>query len=173
MKKIAWYTRCCLCACVACAVTLAAALIWQPSHWKWYVIVLFAAGLASASLFFTLRKKLKAVWLIVENQILHIQPAVFSERGGKKEIEIHPCETVEMFVSCFGILLGSKIIKFNQEDIRLKAVEIGRDYLSIDYGTDTDIRNIRLIHAKPDSAVLADIIDKFRYETGVIPIIAE
>ncbi len=137
------------------------------------MIALLSTGLVAVSLFLTLRKKLIAALLIVENQILHIQPAVFSERGGKKEIEVHPCETVEMFVSCFGILLGAKIIKFNQEDIRLKAVEIGRDYLSIDYGTDTDIRNIRLIHARPDNAILADIIDKFRYETGITPIITE
>lgn len=173
MKKIAWYTRCCLGACAVCAFTLSTALIWQPSRWKWYGIALFATGLVAASLFFILRKKLTAARLIVENQILHIQPAVFRNRDVRKEIEIYPCETVEMFVSCFGILLGSKIIKFNQEGIRLKAVEIGRNYLSIDYGTDTDIRNIRLIHARPDSAVLTGIIEKFRYETGVVPIITE
>lgn len=168
-----WYIRYCLIVCVACAATLAAALIWQPSHWKWYVIALSATGLVAAYLFFTLCKKLTASRLIVENQILHIQPAVFRERDGRKEIEIQPCETVEMFVSCFGILMGSKIIKFNQEGIQLKTVEIGRDYLSIDYGTDTDIRNIRLIHARPNSAALTDIIEKFRYETGVVPIITE
>ncbi len=88
-----------------------------------------------------------------------------------KESEAESCETVEMYVSCFGILLGSKVIKFNQEGIRLKAVEIGRYYLSIDYGIDMDIRNIRLLYARPDSAVLAGIIEKFRYETGVTPTI--
>ena len=76
-----------------------------------------------------------------------------------------------MFVSGFGILLGSKIIKFNQGGIRLKAVEIGRDYLSIDFGTDVEIRNIRLLHIRPDSAALAGIIEKFRYETGITPTI--
>ena len=173
MKKIAWYTRCFLGSCVACAFTFAAELIWQPSHWKRYVIALFAAGLVVAFLFITLRKKLAYARLIVENQILHIQPAVFCDWDGRKEIEILPSETVEMFVSCFGILLGSKIIKFNQQGIRLKAVEIGRNYLSIDYGTDTDIRNVRQIHDIHDSAVLACIIEKFRFETGVVPVITE
>ena len=122
-------------------------------------------------LFFTMSKKLKDARLIVENQILHIQPAVFREPGNRKESGIQPCEIVEMFVSGFGILLGSKIIKFNQEGIRLKAVEIGRDYLSIDYGIDMDIRNIRLLYARPDSDVLAGIIENFRYETGITPTI--
>ncbi|MGI1659999.1 MAG: hypothetical protein ACRKFN_13695 [Desulfitobacterium sp.] len=118
-------------------------------------------------------KKLKAAQLILENQILHIQPVVFRELDDRKESEIRSCETVEMFISGFGILLGSKIIKFNQEGIRLKAVEIGRDYLSIDYGTDGEVRNIRLIHARPDSAVLVGIIEKFRYETGIVPVVTE
>ncbi|MEL7624317.1 MAG: hypothetical protein AAGU12_12115 [Clostridiales bacterium] len=130
------------------------------------------AGLIVAFLFFTVRKKLTAARLIVENQILHIQPAVLREWDSMKESEIESCETVEMFVSCFGILLGSKVIKFNQEGIRLTAVEIGRDYLSLDYGRDTDIRSIRLIYSRPDSAVLGGVIEKFRYETGITPTIA-
>ena len=171
MKKIARYSRCSLAASIFCAAAFAAALILQPPNWKLYAVLAVAAGLVAALLFFTVRKKLAAARLIVENQILHIQPAVFRERDSMKEGEAEPCETVEMFVSCFGILLGSRIIKFNQEGIRLKAVEIGRDYLSLDYGRDTDISNIRLIHSRPDSAVLADIIEKFRYETGITPTI--
>lgn len=127
----------------------------------------------TAFLFFTMSKKLKDARLIVENQILHIQPAVFREPSNRNESGIQPCETVEMFVSGFGILLGSKIIKFNREGIRLKAVEIGQDYLSIDYVTDAEARNIRLLHARPDSSTLAGIIEKFRYETGILPVVTE
>lgn len=118
-----------------------------------------------------MNQRLTAARLIVENQILHIQPAVLRERDSTKESEAESCETVEMFVSCFGILLGSKVIKFNQEGIRLKAVKIGRDYLSLDYGRDTDIRSIRLIYSRPDSDVLEAIIEKFHYETGITPTI--
>ena len=171
MKKIARYARCLLAASIFCAIAFAAALILQPPSWKLYAGVALTAGLIAAFLFFTMRKKLTAARLIVENQILHIQPAVLRKRDSMKENEAESYETVEMFVSCFGILLGSKVIKFNQEGIRLKAVEIGRDYLSLDYGRDTDISNIRLIHSRPDSAVLADIIEKFRYETGITPTI--
>ena len=169
MKKIARYARCLLAASIFCAIAFAAALILQPPSWKLYAGVALTAGLIAAFLFFTMRKKLTAARLIVENQILHIQPAVQRVRNSMKESEAESLETVEMFVSCFGILLGSKVIKFNQEGIRLKAVEIGRDYLSLDYGRDTDIHNIRLIYSRPDSTVLASIIEKFRYETGITP----
>jgi hypothetical protein len=171
LKKIAWYARSFLAASIFCAVAFAAVLILQPANWKPYAAMALSAGLIAAFLFFTMNQRLTAARLIVENQILHIQPAVLRERDSVKESEAESCETVEMFVSCFGILLGSKVIKFNQEGIRLKAVEIGRDYLSLDYGRDMDIRNIRLIHSSPDSAVLESIIEKFRYETGIIPTI--
>ena len=171
MKKMARYARCFLVASILCAVAFAAALILQPSHWKPYAVVTLFAGLIAALFFFTVRKRLTAARLIVENQILHIQPAVERVRDSMKGSEVESCETVEMYVSCFGILLGSKVIKFNQEGIRLKAVEIGRDYLSLDYGRDTDIRSIRLIHSRPDSEILAGIIEKFRYETGITPTI--
>ena len=169
MKKIAWYARSFLAASIFCAAAFAAVLILHPPHWKPYAALALSAGLLAAFLFFTENQRLTAARLIVENQILHIQPAVLRERDSAKEGKAESCETVEMFVSCFGILLGSKVIKFNQEGIRLKAVEIGRDYLSLDYGRDTDIHNIRLIYSRPDSTVLASIIEKFRYETGITP----
>lgn len=171
MKKIIRYSRCFLAASIFCTAALATALILQPPNWKPYAVVALSAGLITVFLFFTMNQRLTAARLIVENQILHIQPAVLRDRDSTKESKAESCETVEMFVSCFGILLGSKVIKFNQEGIRLKAVEIGRDYLSLDYGRDTDIRNIRLLYARPDSDILAGIIEKFRYETGITPTI--
>lgn len=173
LNKIAWYARCFLTSSIFCAAAFAAVIIMQPPNWKPYAILSLAAGLMTAFLFFTMSKKLKDARLIVENQILHIQPAVFREPSNRNESGIQPCETVEMFVSGFGILLGSKIIKFNREGIRLKAVEIGQDYLSIDYVTDAEARNIRLLHARPDSSTLAGIIEKFRYETGILPVVTE
>ena len=91
--------------------------------------------------------------------------------GQHEKSEAESCEAVDMYVSCFGILLGTKVIKFNQKGIQLRAVEIGKDYLSLDYGRDRDIYNIRLIHARPDSTILESIIEKFRYETGITPTI--
>lgn len=136
--------------------------------------MVLTAGMVAACLNIIMNQRLAAAQLIVENQILHIQPAVFHDRDGiMKGNEVKSFANIEMYVSCFGILLGSKIIKFNQEGIRLMVVEIGRDYLSLDYGKDRDLRNIRLIYPRPDSKVLAGIVEKFRYETGIIPKIAE
>lgn len=129
--------------------------------------------------------RLKTAKLMIENKILYIQPMAMGDLGWEngtsgridqdlgKDAAGLPAESIEVFVSCFGILLGSKIIKFNQEGIRLKAVEIGRHYLSIDYGTDMDIRNIRLLYTRPDSDALTGIIEKFRYETGIVPAVTQ
>lgn len=126
-------------------------------------------------------RKLRTARVIIENKILCIQPMAMGDLGWEsgsagmsdknlgKEAAGFPAESLEVFVSCFGILLGSQIIKFNQEGIRLIAVEIGRHYLSIDYGAGQDHRNIRLLYARPDSEALSEIIEKFRYETGITP----
>ena len=125
-----------------------------------------AAGLAIREY-----RRFKAARLIFENRILHIRPAVIDNAETEDTDLIS--ESIGVFVSCFGILMGAKIIKFNQEGIRLKAVEIGLDYISLEYGTDTYTRKIKLLHARPDRTVLADIIEKFRYEAGIVPVVTE
>jgi len=171
LKKIAWNTRCYMIIAIFCAVAFVLSLTMQLPNWNKCTVVLLAAGLIATVIFFIMNRRLKEAQLIVENQILHIQFAVQSAWDTTKENEFQSCEKVEVFVSYFGILLGSKVIKFNQDGIRLKAVEIGRDYISLDYGRDSDTQNIRLIHLRPDSAILEGIIEKFRYETGITPTI--
>lgn len=114
-------------------------------------------------------KRLKAARLIIENQILHIQPAVIDLGDRGKEEVGSPSEAIEVFISCFGILLNSKIIKFNQDGVHLKAVEIGRDFICLTYGTDRRTQKTQIIHALIDEPELNNIVEKFRYETGIIP----
>ena len=99
-------------------------------------------------------KRLREAKLIVDNQIMHIQSMEYQN----------------VFVSCFGILIDAKIIKFNQEGIHLKKVEFGNSYLTFDYGTETAIHTITLAQAEYDKGSLEEIIEKFHYETGIIPI---
>lgn len=106
---------------------------------------------------------IKAAQLIIENQILHIQPAVCMDRD----------ESIEVYVSCFGILLQSKIIKFNQEGIRLKAVELGRYYITLTYGTVQEMQSTKLIYEEIRDGTLQKIVRRFRYETGVVPVITQ
>ena len=172
MEKLLLRTRSSLAAVVVCAAALAVALVQRPPHWAAYALMMLAAGLAALRLYISARKKLISAQLIVENAILYIEPAVLRGRDG--EGEENPCKTICMYVSVFGILLGGAIITWGQDgdrDGRLKAVEIGRDYLSIDYGTKKEAQNIRLLYARPDSDSLAGIVEKFRYETGIVPVV--
>lgn len=108
-------------------------------------------------------RKLRIARLIAENQILHIRTAVVSDGA----------DDIEVFVSYFGILLDSRVIKFNQEGTFLKAVEIGRDYISLTYGTDKRVQSTRLLHAAIDDKEVDRIAEKFRHETGIVPVITK
>lgn len=112
--------------------------------------------------------KLKIARLIAENPILHIHTAVISDISAEAT-QRSDTENTEVIVSYFGILLDEKIIKFNQEGIRLRAVEIGNDFISFTYGTEKRTRNIRLLHPAINPETIAEISEKFRYETGITP----
>lgn len=149
---------------------LACGILTPEIQTQMLLTVTFAASGCLAGLWMREYRKLKTVRLIVENQILHIRPVVISDKAcdtAKPE----DAENIEVFVSYFGILLDSKIIKFNQDGILLKAVEIGRDFISLTYGTDKRIQNTRLLHATIDNGELEKIAEQFRYETGIVPVI--
>lgn len=161
-----------LCA-VACILGTAASILYCISMYGsgqiklMPLLLLLSAAILAAALVVREAKRLSAARLIVENQFLHIKSAdVLMKTAGKSG------QNIEAFVSCFGLLLDSKIIKFNQDGILLKAVEIGSGYLSLDYGTDTSIHSIRLIYAGDVNDKRESLIEKFRYETGVIPTIS-
>jgi hypothetical protein len=112
--------------------------------------------------------KLKIARLIAENPILHIRTAVINDLSGEAAQQPEP-ENTEVIVSYFGILLDEKIIKFNQDGIRLRAVEIGDDFISFTCGTQKRAQNIRLLRPAIDPEELYKIAEKFRYETGITP----
>jgi hypothetical protein len=112
--------------------------------------------------------KLKNAQLIAENPILHVSIAVISDLSGEA-VRTDNIENTEVIVSYFGILLGEKTIKFNQDGIRLRAVEIGADFISFTYGTEKRTQNIRLLRPVIDPVVLEQISERFRYETGITP----
>ncbi|MPM16188.1 hypothetical protein SDC9_62564 [bioreactor metagenome] len=112
--------------------------------------------------------KLKIARLITENPILHINTAVISDLSGETA-QPENIENTEVIVSYFGILLGEKIIKFNQDGIRLRTVEIGADFISFTCGTEKRTQIIRLLRPAIDPATLEQISERFRYETGITP----
>ena len=101
-----------------------------------------------------------AAKLIIENKILDIQVA---------KIEQNSTDSIEFIISCFGILLGSKVIKFNTDGIRLKEIEIADDTICIVYGKDKKSKSIRLLHGPIDKNEIKGVAERFQYETGIAP----
>ena len=101
-----------------------------------------------------------AAKLIIENKILDIQVA---------KIEQNSADAIEFIVSCFGVLLGSKVIKFNTDGIRLKEIEIADNTICIVYGKDKKSKSIRLLHGPIDKDEIKEIAERFKYETGIAP----
>lgn len=130
-------------------------------NWKVFAAMSLTTVIITGFLFVKAKANVQAAQLIIENQILHIQPAIFIDQD----------ESIEVYVSCFGILLESRIIKFNQEGILLKAVELGRGYITLTYGRDRRTQSIKLICADISDDQLQAIIRRFCYETGVVPVI--
>lgn len=135
------------------------------------LVLISAATLLAAGLYIREYRRLKAALLIVENQILHIRPVVIDAQESGKEMKASPEECMDVFISCFGILLDSTIIRFNQEGIQLKAVEFGPDFISFTYGTEKHVHSTRLLCARIEKEELTRIMERFRYETGIIPTI--
>ncbi len=112
--------------------------------------------------------KLKIARLIAENPILHIRTAVISDLSAEAG-QPENTENTEVIVSYFGILLDEKVIKFNQDGIRIRAVDIGGDFISFTYGTEKRTQNIRLLRPAINPEELDKMSEKFRYEIGITP----
>jgi len=171
VRKLKLHAQYSLAATIVFAVAGIAAFILRPPYWVAYEPVILAIGLVALLHYIPSRKEYSAAQLIIENTIIRIKLA---DMHGQTEWDIEEAEklkeTYVIYISTFGILLGDKIISWGgKSEKRLKAVEIGRDHISIDYGTKENNQNIRLLYARPGEDELAEIIEKFRYETNVVP----
>lgn len=70
-----------------------------------------------------------------------------------------------------GMLLNAKVIKFYLDRIHLIKVAIGERYIEMTYGTQKRTEITRILHDELSSDELESIITKFRYETGITPVI--
>jgi hypothetical protein len=137
---------------------------------KTAVIIIFtiAAGIILIRFLFKDINNLKIARLIRENFILKVKTAVISQISGKEFPDKH-IEDSEIFVSYFGILFNDKIVKFNQDGIRLTAMDIGNDFISFTYGNDKQMQNMRIVRPDIEPEVMDEMINKFRFETGITP----
>lgn len=109
--------------------------------------------------------------LILDNVILFIQSARVEENtidSGYNGVQV---DGLGIYISCFGILMESKIIKYNIDEIILKSVEIDRKYLYISYGNDKKISQIRIIYGDMSKTERQNFIERFSFETGITPVI--
>jgi len=111
----------------------------------------------------------KTAKLIVDNKIMHIQAVKVEHVIGKVNIPMM-YRDIEVFISCFGILLDARIIKFNASAIKLKAIEIGRELICLSYGTEEITKKIWILHGAISTQELQSYIDRFCYETGIVPV---
>jgi len=171
VKKLKLHALCSLAASVVFMAAGTAAFILRPPYWAAYAPVIMAIGLAALLFYIPARKDFRSALVIVENTIIRIQPAVIR---GQTEWDMEEAkklrETLAIYISTFGVLLGGKIINWGGDsDKRLKTVEIGRDYISIDHGAKENHQNVRILYARPGGDELAEIVKKFRYETNIVP----
>ncbi len=110
----------------------------------------------------------KTAKLVLENYILKVKTAVVSEVFGKEQTH-KQIDDNEVFVSYFGILFNGKIVKFNQDGIRLTAMEIGNDFISFTYGNEKRMQNLRIVRPGIEPEAMSEMINKFRFETGITP----
>lgn len=115
-------------------------------------------------------KRYATAKLIIENRIMHIEAAQIKE-GVFENAPI--LGNIEVYISCFGILLDSKIIKFNIDGISLKEVEIGRKWICLVYGKDKKNESVRILHGGMEHREVKELVERFRYETGIVPVAAE
>ena len=120
-----------------------------------------------ARLWVIIYRKYKAARLIKENTILVICSCIFSSFS-QESAKPDDIKNEKIQISYFGILIANNIIRFNQNGIQLKAVEIGPDYLSFTYGKEKNIKNIKLFRPQILQEELDKFVDRIHFETGII-----
>lgn len=113
--------------------------------WGGFLFLFSAAGvfLGSAGIWITANKMIRA-GLILDNQII--------DAGA--------------IISCFGILINGKVIPFNQQGIRLKAIEISNANIFITYGSDKKTGQIEQQYEWKKMEEIRDIAENFATKPG-------
>ena len=137
---------------------------------KTILLITFFISILLALLCINELKKLRLAQLIKDNTILHIFPVISWEKNdGDPKYDYQ--KGMEVLISYFGILLGANIIKYNQDNIKLKSVEVSRNFISITYGKDKQVKNTRIYYPPIEISDLNIIVSKFLFETGIKPTI--
>lgn len=140
---------------------------------KAFLALLFLAFITLIILFLFEYDKYHTAKLIIENEIMNIQVATIEQDSFEIGSEMLSIDTIEFIISCFGILFGSKVVKFNVGGVHLKEVKIAHDYIYIIYGKDKKNKIIKILHGTIEDSKLKDVSERFHYETGIVPNMSE
>ncbi|MGR6835964.1 hypothetical protein [Syntrophomonas erecta] len=122
--------------------------------------------------FYQQQQKLKTARLIVENAIFTTASSIMAGYNRDQASKLLPdTKSVEMIVSCFGVLSGEEVYKFNCDGIHLFSVEINSEDMLFTFGTDEWTKYLRFGHNVSSPDQIQEIAEKLRYETGISRII--
>ncbi len=128
------------------------------SQWIGSMLVLFFIVLSILEY-----KKFRLAKLIVDNNIAFIEN-VCIKHTHKNEKET---EKIGVYISCFGVMDGSKIIKYNMDGIILKSIVIDNSSICLTREKDHNEIILNVPYGKMAKTELLDFAKRFEYETGV------
>lgn len=134
------------------------------------MLFILPAALPAALLLWLLFRELsryRMAKIIRENSILYIKSAAEELPDGKAGAGL------DILVSCFGVLLGDKVLPFNMDGIELNKVTIGTRFIKLSYCGRGKSGSVRLLHGGISNEYKKDISKKLSYETGILPEIAD
>ena len=115
-------------------------------------------------------QRLKMAGLITENAVLCIPAGTVLSSEDDANFP-GSNQAVTVIVSIFGILAGNKVYKYNCDGIRLLAITIDNEYICFTYGTQKKQSDLKLLHGLSRQDDIEAVAEKFRYETGIIPVV--
>lgn len=162
----AWYAVWMLMSIILLLAVLFCCKSWPTSAVRLLSLLIFFLVCCFAWMWRRESKRLEIARLIVDNHLLMIPTAYYHGMDPKQ----HDLG-MDIYISYFGILLGSRIIKFNQDKIALKRMEIRFDALSFIFGNNISEDSIQILWPCPSKEEAEHIAERFHYETGVVPVI--
>lgn len=136
------------------------------------VPALFCSSATAALLPMLLRQwtQLGVARLILDSQILQVCSATVSSRQGSSG-QWKPGISSQITVSTFGVLMNDRAYKWGCDGIKLETAEIGHDTLSLTFGDRERVYRVKLLHGLCELAEVDSLVEKLRYETGVVPVV--
>lgn len=108
-------------------------------------------------------KRFRLAKLIIDNNIAFIEN-VCIRHTHKNERET---EKIGVYISCFGVMDGSKIIKYNMDGIILKSIVIDSSSICLTRKKEDNETILNVPYGNMAKTELIDFAKRFEYETGV------